>query len=105
MRITLTDEEVSTLISILEKLEDDDIDSILEKLKEKPPVFKKKIAAIEKAREDRSINIKEKIVNSINMMRMENKKITLYSLSKESGISYVTVRKYEEYVNSLYPLK
>jgi PHP family Zn ribbon phosphoesterase len=105
MRITFTDDEVLSLISILENIEDKNVDSILEKLKEKPRIFKKKIAAIEKARDDRSAKIKEKILNTINMMRLENKKITLFSISKEASISYVTVRKYEEYVNSLYPLK
>lgn len=37
---------------------------------------------------------KEKILNAINILRMENKKITAYSVSKTAEISFVTAKKY-----------
>ena len=37
---------------------------------------------------------KKKIQDAINMLRFENKKITYYSISKYSNVSYNTVKKY-----------
>lgn len=111
MRISFSDEEVKTLIDFFQSEEakkiNIDFSSILKKLKleEKKPIAASKKVAIEKARNIRSKKIKEQLEKTINMMRLENKKLTLFSLSKESGISYVTVRKYKDYVNSLYPIE
>ena len=43
---------------------------------------------------------KAKIENAINILRMENRPITIYSVSKESGVSYNTAVKYSELINS-----
>lgn len=47
-----------------------------------------------RATEVRSQQTKDKIQNAINLMRLENKKFTHYSISKESGVSYNAVKKH-----------
>ena len=54
---------------------------------------KKYVAAIE-ATEARTAKAKKKIQNAINILRMENKKLTHYSIAKTAGVSYITVKKY-----------
>lgn len=39
-----------------------------------------------------------KIENAINILRLENKKITEYAISKESGCSINTVKKYRDFI-------
>ena len=55
--------------------------------------IKKSIAA-DTATAARTAKAKEKIQNAINILRMENKKITHYSIAKTAGVSYTTVKKY-----------
>lgn len=54
----------------------------------------KKIVATREATESRTKAAKEKIQNAINILRMENKKITHYSISQVAGVSFTTVKKY-----------
>jgi len=54
----------------------------------------KKYSAAKSATEARTKKAKDKIQNAINILRMQNKKITHYSIAKEAGVSYVTVKKY-----------
>jgi response regulator of citrate/malate metabolism len=54
---------------------------------------KKSIASF-RATEARTKAAKEKIQNAINILRMENKKITHYSIAQVSGVSFTTVKKY-----------
>ena len=54
---------------------------------------KKSFAAF-KATEIRTQNAIKKIENSMNIFRMENKKISVNAISKNSGVSYNTVKKY-----------
>jgi len=54
---------------------------------------KKSLAAF-KATEIRTQNAIKKIENSMNIFRMENKKISVNAISKNSGVSYNTVKKY-----------
>jgi hypothetical protein len=54
----------------------------------------KKSLAVNKATEARSKKAKAKIDNAINILRIENKEITHYSISKTGNVSYNTVRKY-----------
>jgi len=53
-----------------------------------------KLVAADKATEARTKKAKEKIQNAINLLRMQNKKITYYAITKESGVAYQTVKKY-----------
>lgn len=54
----------------------------------------KKMIACDTATEARTVKAKEKIQNAINLLKMENKKLTYYSIAKSAGVSYVTVKKY-----------
>lgn len=54
----------------------------------------KKFRASETATRARSNKAKEKIQNAINILRMENKNITHYSIAQMSGVSFNTVKKY-----------
>lgn len=53
-----------------------------------------KYAAAAKATESKTKKAKEKILNAINILRMEDKPITNYSIAKTSGVSFNTVKKY-----------
>ena len=57
-------------------------------------ISKRKKEATKKATETRSKKVKEKIENAINILNLENKKITPYTISKTSGVSFQTVKKY-----------
>jgi hypothetical protein len=75
---------------------------ILKNLQDKinnPKLIKKsnkKLEAIKEAREARKKQILEKIQNGINLLRLYNKKVTIYSIAKESQISYQTAKKFIE---------
>jgi len=55
--------------------------------------YKKSIAA-DNATEARTAKAKKKIENAMNILRMENKKLTHYAIAKMAGVSFVTVKKY-----------
>lgn len=54
----------------------------------------KKLKAIQKATLSRSNSVKNKINNAINILRLENKQFTHYSISKTSTVAFQTVKKY-----------
>ena len=58
----------------------------------------KKSHAAKKATELRAKMAREKIVNAINILRMENRNITEYAVAKVSGCSINTVKKYREFI-------
>ena len=104
MRITLSTDEA---ISIKVKLElmlmdvspDEDnevlkalIEKIDKELKKPTPINKQKSAR--KATVVRQERAKEKIRNAINLLHLEDKKINVNSISRESGVAYNTVKKY-----------
>jgi len=67
---------------------------VLEKYSYKAPVSQKKTDAAHKATAIRQKRTKEKIQNAINLLKLEGKEITAYSVAKTAGISYNTARKY-----------
>jgi len=89
MRIMIDDKEVFELKSgnvpnsILIKIEREENKEVSEKL----------LKGINKAREKRTNNTNKKIENAINTLYMENKKITVYSVSKLAGVSFNTCKK------------
>lgn len=100
--VKLTYEEREYLIRAISKLKesnlnDDDFGRNLwtkfVMLKPYLPSYKKREATI-KATEVRSKKAKDKIENAINLLHLENKAITHYSIAKESGVSFNTVKKY-----------
>jgi tagatose-1,6-bisphosphate aldolase len=67
--------------------------SFLDRLKARKSTDKVK-SATEIATKKRIDSAKKKIQDAINMLRLENKKITYYSISKQADVSYNTVKKY-----------
>jgi predicted transcriptional regulator len=41
---------------------------------------------------------KSKIETAVNIMRMYNEKITIYSVAKEAKVSYNTASKYKDFI-------
>lgn len=70
--------------------------TLLEKLNNPKEIehSQKKVVASFKATESRTKAAKEKVQNAINILRLENKKITHYSISQVAGVSFTTVKKY-----------
>lgn len=86
----LTKDELMTLYKISDKIDDE----------QRREISPEKQKAMIKATNSRIQKAKSKIENAINLLRMENRPITIYSVSKESGVSYNTASKYSELINS-----
>jgi len=61
-------------------------------------ITEKKTKATQKATKTRQEAAKKKIEASVNMMRMFNQKITIYSVAKEARVSYNTASKYKDFI-------
>jgi len=86
-----------TVLPFLENLEDSFEKEKLLKALDNAKIIEysaKKANAAEQATEARTKKAKEKIQNAINLLRLENKKLTYYSVAKTAGVSYSTVKKY-----------
>jgi len=59
------------------------------------PISTIKRNATLKANEIRVKKARRKIETAINLLRLENREITVYSVSKEAKVSYNTVKKYK----------
>ncbi len=95
MRITLNDDEVLELMKAISKINY----PLYTKLKTQfdsdiSRDITKKQSSIKEATKHREHTAKAKIINAINILRLENKNITAYAIAKESGCSYNTVKKY-----------
>ena len=98
MRISITKEEVQNIIDLLCKDEkyEELIIKLETQLKKEPSL--KLTNAPKKATQTRVNQAKEKIINAVNMMRLEQKKINLNSVAKEAKVSYNTVKKYSKFI-------
>ena len=86
-----------TILPYLESLEDCHEREVLLKALDNAKIIEyspNKANAAEKATKARTAKAKEKIQNAVNILRMEDKKITYYSIAKTAGVSYTTVKKY-----------
>jgi len=102
MRITVTNKELISIILHLEYTKEEwnnevDIDDLIQKLQNglNKPITSNKRNATKKATSIRMDRTKDKIINAVNLMNLENEKITPYSVSKKANVSYNTVKKYE----------
>ena len=86
----LTKKELIVLDRVSDKIED-------ERRRETSPKKKKAMLIATNVRIEKA---KKKIENAINILRMENRPITIYSVSKKSGVSYNTASKYSGLINS-----
>lgn len=92
-------------ISIKQELENEDIPqelkdaiSIIKKYGTKSISTQKQQLAAKKATQLRVNKAKKKIENAVNILRMENQKITQSKVAKISGCSINTVRKYKTFI-------
>ena len=103
MRLTVTIEEYSliqlSLENYQEKIDDHEATLLKEKLEKQ---FKQSFVthslkrnATKKATYVKMDDAKDKIRNAVNLMNLENKKITINMVAKVSGCSYNTVKKYD----------
>jgi len=102
-RLDLTEDELITLRIIWretkilkqhDQYKSEDSYKTLDKMIAKPKIIMhsdKKSEATRTATEARSKKAKLKIENAINILKLYNKKITIYRVAKEAGISYNTV--------------
>jgi len=67
---------------------------ILQKYGYKPGVSPSKTDAAKRATAIRQQRVKEKIQNAINLLKLEGKKVTAYSVAKTAGVSFNTAKKY-----------
>ena len=102
MRITVNMDEFSLIVTSLKSYLEKDVfvdetKNLLEKLDQelRKPIKTTKRNATKKAIEIKQERAKEKIRNTVNLMNLENKKININSVSKESGVAYNTVKKYK----------
>ena len=97
MRLTISNEEYKRLIDTLNKHNEDDLISMLVEKKEK---YDKTITPLKRNATKKAIKAKEKLakdklISSVNLMRLMNTKININTVSKESGLAYNTVKKYK----------
>ena len=71
-------------------------DELLEKLNNPLKIYKtnSKLKAVQLASKKRSEIAKEKVINAINLLRLENSPISYANIQKVSGVSFNTVKKY-----------
>lgn len=113
MRITIDNNQAVLLVEAISKitmghyanLTKDELmlfDRVSDKIydEQRREISPKKKKAMKRATDERIKKAKSKIENSINILRMENRPITIYSVSKESGVSYNTASKYSELIKS-----
>ena len=95
MRLTLKIEDVEELLRLAKDKNPQLFKSLEEQLKKHlNKDISKKQSSVKLATKKREDAAKEKILNAINLLRIENKSITIYSISKVSKCSYNTVKKY-----------
>jgi UDP-glucose 6-dehydrogenase len=99
MRLTLDEEEIFDIKrgkvpnSVLLKIEKE----------ENKPTSPKLIKAMTRAREKRTKDTLKKIEKALgNMIMFPDKKITVYSVAQEAGVSYNTVNKSEQIKEMIY---
>ena len=91
-RLDLRDDEYQHLRDVAAG--DDWAGRILDKAKRIRYSPKRANAAVDVATAARTAKAKKKIENAVNLLRMEGKAITPYSVAKKAGVSYNTARKY-----------
>ena len=95
MRLTLKDDEVMELMQVISKSNYPLYTKIYKQYDaDISRDISKKQSSIQEATKHRTDTAKAKIINAINLHINENKTITTYSIAKESGCSYNTVKKY-----------
>ncbi|RXK06096.1 hypothetical protein [Halarcobacter bivalviorum] len=99
MRITITNNEFNALqkilvqndMSLYNRINEEFQKSVLSRTS-------KKIKATVKANNAKRKKSKNAVVNAVNILRLENRDITIYSVAKTAEISYNTAKKYKDFI-------
>ena len=67
---------------------------VLEKYGKKIPASAKKVESAKRASRIKADRTKEKVINAVNLLRLQGEEITAYRVAKTAGISYNTAKKY-----------
>jgi Fic family protein len=67
---------------------------ILEKYGKKIPPSPKKVESAKRASKIKANRAKEKVINAVNLLKLQGEHITAYKVAKTAGISYNTAKKY-----------
>ena len=67
---------------------------IIEKYSAKIPPSPKKIESAKRASKIKAERTKEKVINAVNLLRLQGEEITPYKVAKTAQISYNTAKKY-----------
>lgn len=95
MRLTLKSNEVMELMETIVKLNYPLYSKIQKQYNENiNRDITRKRSSIQEATKSRERTAKNKILNAINILRLQGKDITPYAVTKESGCSYNTVKKH-----------
>ncbi|WP_417325006.1 hypothetical protein [Halarcobacter sp.] len=101
MRITISNNEFNALQKILAQNDMTLYNRINEEFqKSMQSRTKKKIKATVKANNIKKRRSKEAVQNAVNILRLENKSITVYSVAKTAEISYNTAKKYKDFIQA-----
>jgi len=101
LRITISNNEFNALQKILAQNDMTLYNRINEEFqKSMQSRTKKKIKATVKANNIKKKRSKEAVQNAVNILRLENKSITVYSVAKTAEISYNTAKKYKDFIQA-----
>jgi len=67
---------------------------ILDKYGKKIPPSEKKVESAKRASRIKADRTKEKVINAVNLLRLQQEEITPYKVAKTAKISYNTAKKY-----------
>jgi len=95
MRITINEDEFALIVDALKKYSHT---GLLQKLLKQQSLEKERskqqATRTTQANDAKKKASREKIQNAINLLRIENKPITLYSVAKMANISYATIKRH-----------
>jgi len=101
MRITITNSEFDAIQKILVQNDTTLYSRFNEEFKKSIlSCTPKKIKATNKANLAKRKKSKEAVTNAVNMLRFEDRKITVYSVAKTAAISYNTAKQYESFIQA-----
>ena len=99
MRITITNQEFDAIQKILVQNDSSLYNRFNEEFKKSIlSCTTKKINATSKANLAKRKKSKEAVTNAVNMLRFEDRKITVYSVAKTAAISYNTAKQYQSFI-------
>ncbi len=99
MRLTITNHEFDAIQKILVQKDESLYNRFNEEFKKSVlSCTPKKIKATSKANIAKRKKSRDSITNAVNLLRFEDKKITIYSVAKTAAISYNTAKQYEDFI-------